>query len=207
VIAESTDISSRSSSSRAIRLARHADTDEAFIVLDGTLRHELSATGADDTNRCGPDVRSAQGVEQKRMPSVEVKMLLIEPLQCRNKGERAADPPHRAKRPSGSDAWATVIRDCAAPSWRGCARLEREVEERRTSLIDGWSTWTRPAEPAGEARWFGRFRAQRCADSSASTVVTTVREDGRTRESIEIDNSTAGLRDAGDDPRSARDSR
>jgi mannose-6-phosphate isomerase-like protein (cupin superfamily) len=75
----------------------HEDTDEAFIVIDGTLRIDF---------RDGSVVVSAgemfvvpKGVEHKPYAEHEVKLMLIEPRGVRNTGEAGGD------RTAEDDAW------------------------------------------------------------------------------------------------------
>jgi len=72
---------------------RHADTDEAFIVLEGELRIDFRDGAV--TLSAGEMFVVAKGVEHKPFAEREVKMLLIEPRGVPNTGdaggERTAD--------------------------------------------------------------------------------------------------------------------
>jgi mannose-6-phosphate isomerase-like protein (cupin superfamily) len=75
----------------------HKDTDETFIVIEGTLRIDF---------RDGPVVVSAgemfvvpKGVEHKPYAEHEVQLLLIEPRGVRNTGDAGGD------RTAESDVW------------------------------------------------------------------------------------------------------
>jgi mannose-6-phosphate isomerase-like protein (cupin superfamily) len=76
---------------------RHRDTDETFIVLEGTLRIDF---------RDGAVLVSAgemfvvpKGIEHKPYAESEVKLLLIEPRGVLNTGETAGE------RTAGNDVW------------------------------------------------------------------------------------------------------
>ncbi len=76
----------------------HADTDEAFIVLAGTLRIEMR----DGAVRLGPGEMYVvpKGVEHRPCTEGgEVKLLLIEPRGVRNTGETGGD------RTAPNDVW------------------------------------------------------------------------------------------------------
>ena len=66
----------------------HADTDEAFIVLEGALRIELR----DGAVEIGPGEMYVvpKGVEHKPFAEKEVKLMLIEPKGVRNTGDGPA---------------------------------------------------------------------------------------------------------------------
>ena len=76
----------------------HAETDEAFIVLAGTLRIEMR----DGAVRLGPGEIYVvpRGVEHRPCTEGgEVKLLLIEPRGVRNTGETGGD------RTAPNDVW------------------------------------------------------------------------------------------------------
>ena len=76
----------------------HAGTDEAFIVLEGTLRIEMR----DGAVRLGPGEMYVvpRGVEHRPCTEGgEVKLLLIEPRGVRNTGETGGD------RTTPKDGW------------------------------------------------------------------------------------------------------
>jgi mannose-6-phosphate isomerase-like protein (cupin superfamily) len=63
----------------------HPNTDEAFLVIDGTLRIDFS-DGA-GTLKPGEMYVVPKGVEHKPFAEREVKLLIIEPRGVRNTGE------------------------------------------------------------------------------------------------------------------------
>ncbi len=63
----------------------HADTDETFVVLDGTLRIDLRDGFIE--LRAGEMAVVPKGVEHKPYAASEVKLLLIEPRGVVNTGE------------------------------------------------------------------------------------------------------------------------
>ncbi|MFP6561974.1 cupin domain-containing protein [Paraburkholderia sp. B3] len=67
----------------------HSDTDETFIVLEGTLRIDLR-DGAIEL-RAGEMAVVPKGVEHKPYAQAEVKLLLIEPRGVVNTGETEND--------------------------------------------------------------------------------------------------------------------
>ena len=67
----------------------HQDTDETFIVLDGTLRIEFR-DGAVTLN-AGEMCVVPKGVEHKPSAEREVKLLLIEPRGVVNTGEEGGE--------------------------------------------------------------------------------------------------------------------
>ena len=71
----------------------HADTDEAFVVLDGVLRIDFRDGAV--TVSAGELYVVPRGVEHKPYAAEEVRMLLIEPRGVKNTGgtdgERTAD--------------------------------------------------------------------------------------------------------------------
>jgi mannose-6-phosphate isomerase-like protein (cupin superfamily) len=75
----------------------HADTDEAFIVLDGELRIDFR----DGAVTIGPGEMYVvpKGVAHKPFAAREVKMLLIEPRGVPNTGEQGGD------RTAPNDVW------------------------------------------------------------------------------------------------------
>ncbi|MCI1047566.1 MULTISPECIES: cupin domain-containing protein [unclassified Caballeronia] len=82
---------------------RHADTDEAFIVLDGELRIDFRAGPSGDGSivlRAGQLGVVPKGVEHKPCANAEVKLLLIEPRGVVNTGDGAA-----SERTVANDQW------------------------------------------------------------------------------------------------------
>src|SRR5947209_6316118 len=75
----------------------HADTDEAFIVLEGTLRIDFRDGAV--TIGAGEMYVVPKGVEHKPYAAREVKMLLIEPRGVPNNGEQGGD------RTAANDVW------------------------------------------------------------------------------------------------------
>lgn len=75
----------------------HADTDEAFLVLEGQLRIDLR----DGAVLLGPGELYVvpKGVEHKPYAEGEVKMMLIEPRGVLNTGEEGGE------RTSQNDVW------------------------------------------------------------------------------------------------------
>lgn len=75
----------------------HADTDEAFLVIEGQLRIDLR----DGAVLLGPGELYVvpKGVEHKPYAEREVKMLLIEPRGVLNTGEEGGD------RTAQNDVW------------------------------------------------------------------------------------------------------
>jgi len=75
----------------------HADTDETFIVLDGTLRIDFR----DGSVSIGPGemyiVR--KGIEHKPFAATEVKLMLIEPCGVLNTGDQGG------ARTAQNDVW------------------------------------------------------------------------------------------------------
>ena len=67
----------------------HADTDEAFLVLDGTLRIDLPGGAV----HLGPGELYVvpSGVRHRPVADEEVKLLLIEPRGVVNTGEERGD--------------------------------------------------------------------------------------------------------------------
>lgn len=76
----------------------HADTDEAFIILDGELRIDFR-DGAVTLSR-GEMYVVPKGVEHKPYAAKEVKLLLIEPRGVRNTGDNAP-----GARTAENDVW------------------------------------------------------------------------------------------------------
>jgi len=75
----------------------HADTDESFIVLDGTLRIEMR-DGAVTLNP-GEMYVVPKGVEHRPCAEQEVKLLLIEPRGVLNTGDQGGE------RTAVNDVW------------------------------------------------------------------------------------------------------
>jgi mannose-6-phosphate isomerase-like protein (cupin superfamily) len=75
----------------------HADTDEAFVVMEGELRIDFR----DGTVRIGPGEMFVvpKGVEHKPYAEREVKMLLIEPRGVPNTGDQGGE------RTAQNDVW------------------------------------------------------------------------------------------------------
>jgi mannose-6-phosphate isomerase-like protein (cupin superfamily) len=67
----------------------HADTDEAFIVLDGELRIDFRDGAV--TVGAGEMFVVPRGVEHKPYAEAEVKLLLIEPRGVPNTGEEGGE--------------------------------------------------------------------------------------------------------------------
>jgi mannose-6-phosphate isomerase-like protein (cupin superfamily) len=76
----------------------HADTDEAFLVLEGTLRIDFR----DGAVSLAPGEMYVvpKGVEHKPVAEREVKLLLIEPRNVRNTGDNGA-----SDRTAPNDVW------------------------------------------------------------------------------------------------------
>jgi mannose-6-phosphate isomerase-like protein (cupin superfamily) len=75
----------------------HADTDEAFIVIEGSLRIDFRA-GAVELN-AGEMYVVPRGVEHKPFAESEVKLLLIEPRGVLNTGDQGGE------RTAANDVW------------------------------------------------------------------------------------------------------
>ncbi|MCO4315750.1 cupin domain-containing protein [Phyllobacterium sp. 21LDTY02-6] len=75
----------------------HADTDEAFIVLDGTLRIDFRDGAV--TIAAGEMFVVPKGVEHKPFAAEEVKLMLIEPRGVLNTGEE------QNERTARNDLW------------------------------------------------------------------------------------------------------
>ena len=75
----------------------HADTDEAFVVIEGELRIDFR----DGAVRVGPGEMFVvpKGVEHKPYAEREVKMLLIEPRGVPNTGDQGGE------RTARNDVW------------------------------------------------------------------------------------------------------
>ena len=75
----------------------HADTDEAFVVMEGELRIDFR----DGAVRIGPGEMFVvpKGVEHKPYAEREVKMLLIEPRGVPNTGDQGGE------RTAQNDVW------------------------------------------------------------------------------------------------------
>jgi mannose-6-phosphate isomerase-like protein (cupin superfamily) len=76
----------------------HADTDEAFLVLDGVLRIDFRDRQV--TVRAGELFVVPRGVEHKPYAEREVRMVLIEPRGVVNTGGLAAN-----ERTQANDVW------------------------------------------------------------------------------------------------------
>ncbi len=76
----------------------HQDTDEAFLVLEGTLRIDFR----DGAVSIGPGELYVvpKGVEHKPFAEREVKLMLIEPRGVRNTGEMPVN-----ERTAANDVW------------------------------------------------------------------------------------------------------
>jgi len=77
----------------------HADTDEAFLVLDGSLRIDFRDGVAVILNT-GELYVVPKGVEHKPFAEREVKLLLIEPRGVRNTGDLDS-----GARTASNDVW------------------------------------------------------------------------------------------------------
>lgn len=75
----------------------HPDTDEAFLVIDGTLRIDFRDGAV--TLRPGEMYVVPRGVEHKPFAESEVKVLLLEPRGVRNTGDQDGD------RTAPNDLW------------------------------------------------------------------------------------------------------
>ena len=75
----------------------HQDTDETFIVLDGTLRIDFRDGHVDIG--AGEMYVVAKGIEHKPFAEQEVKMLLIEPRGVINTGDQGGE------RTARNDIW------------------------------------------------------------------------------------------------------
>ena len=75
----------------------HADTDEAFVVMEGELRIDFR----DGAVRIGPGEMFVvpKGVEHKPCAEREVRMLLIEPRGVPNTGDQGGE------RTAQNDVW------------------------------------------------------------------------------------------------------
>lgn len=68
----------------------HLNTDEAFLVIDGTLRIDFRDGSV--TLKPGEMFVVPKGVEHKPFAEREVKLLIIEPRGVRNTGEAETTP-------------------------------------------------------------------------------------------------------------------
>ncbi len=75
----------------------HADTDEAFIVIEGCLRIELRDGSV--TLNAGEMYVVPKGVEHRPCAAQEVKLLLIEPRGVANTGDQGGE------RTAANDVW------------------------------------------------------------------------------------------------------
>ena len=75
----------------------HADTDEAFIVLEGTMRIDFR-DGAVQIG-AGEMFVVKRGVEHKPVAAQEVKLMLIEPRGVLNTGDQGGE------RTAANDVW------------------------------------------------------------------------------------------------------
>jgi mannose-6-phosphate isomerase-like protein (cupin superfamily) len=75
----------------------HKDTDETFIVMEGTLRIDFR----DGAVEIGPGEMFVvpKGVEHKPYAESEVKLMLIEPRGVKNTGEQGGE------RTASNDVW------------------------------------------------------------------------------------------------------
>jgi mannose-6-phosphate isomerase-like protein (cupin superfamily) len=76
---------------------QHADTDETFIVLEGTLRIDFRDGSL--ALRAGEMAVVPKGVEHKPYAAAEVKLLLIEPRGVLNTGDAESE------RTAENDLW------------------------------------------------------------------------------------------------------
>ena len=77
---------------------RHADTDETFIVLEGTLR--IDFRDGDVSLHAGEMFVVPKGKEHKPFAESEVKLLLIEPRGVANTGDEST-----SERTAQNDVW------------------------------------------------------------------------------------------------------
>jgi mannose-6-phosphate isomerase-like protein (cupin superfamily) len=75
----------------------HKDTDETFIVIDGSLRIDFRDGAV--TLRAGEMFVVPKGVEHKPCAEEEVKLLLIEPRGVLNTGDKGGE------RTAQNDVW------------------------------------------------------------------------------------------------------
>ena len=75
----------------------HKETDETFIVIDGSLRIDFRDGAV--TLRAGEMFVVPKGVEHKPYAEEEVKLLLIEPRGVLNTGDKGGD------RTAQNDVW------------------------------------------------------------------------------------------------------
>ncbi len=75
----------------------HADTDEAFIVVEGCLHIELRDRRV--TLKAGEMYVVPKGVEHRPCAPAEVKLLLIEPRGVANTGDQGGE------RTAANDVW------------------------------------------------------------------------------------------------------
>jgi len=75
----------------------HKDTDETFIVIDGSLRIDFRNGAV--TLRAGEMFVVPKGVEHKPYAEEEVKLLLIEPRGVLNTGDKGGE------RTAQNDVW------------------------------------------------------------------------------------------------------
>jgi mannose-6-phosphate isomerase-like protein (cupin superfamily) len=76
----------------------HADTDEAFVVLEGELRIDFRDGAV--TLGAGEIYVVKKGVEHRPYAAREVKLMLVEPRGVRNTGDAGGD------RTAPNDVWA-----------------------------------------------------------------------------------------------------
>ena len=75
----------------------HADTDEAFFVIEGELR--IDFRDGDVTIRPGELYVVPKGIEHKPFAAHEVKVMLIEPRGVKNTGDQGGE------RTAANDVW------------------------------------------------------------------------------------------------------
>ena len=75
----------------------HADTDEAFVVIEGQLR--IDFRDGTVTLKAGEMYVVPRGVEHKPFAAAEVKLMLIEPKGVTNTGDAGGD------RTARNDVW------------------------------------------------------------------------------------------------------
>lgn len=75
----------------------HPETDEAFLVIEGSLRIDFRDGSV--VLRPGELYVVAKGVEHKPFAEREVKLMLIEPRGVKNTGEKSSD------RTAPNDMW------------------------------------------------------------------------------------------------------
>jgi len=142
-------------------------------VLDGTLRIDFRPARDLSVRR---DVRRAQGVEHK--PYADARSRCCDRAAGASEHRRAGGtaPPPRRLDLNALGSFLRTVGAVLALGAGGCA----SVDERRTALIDVWSTWPRPASRPGGRGFRAYFEATALRGSSASVRDHCARE-GRPR--------------------------